>query len=424
MPRGRGTFCLAAAVLFWAAAGAQAAEVTVAPRPGALAAAIDQAQAGDTLRLLPGRHSGPVVVTKPLTLDGGDEAHVVGSGAGSVISVAAPDVVVRGLRISGSGSSNETRDAGITLLPEATRARVEGNYLDANLIGIDVHGARDALVIGNLIEGRRDHRMNSRGNGIYVWNAPGSEVVGNDVRWGRDGIFVNTSLNNEFRGNRFRDLRFAVHYMYTNASVVADNVSIGNHLGYALMFSNDVTVTGNLSSGDRDYGMMLNYTNASEITGNHVLGADDRCVFIYNAHKNNLRGNRFEGCGIGVHFTAGSERNVVRGNAFVGNRIQVKYVGSRWLDWSPGDVGNYWSNHAAYDLDGDGIADSVYRPNDALDQVLWTQPSAKLLLGSPIVQLIRWSLSAFPAVLPGGIIDRRPLMQPVEPQIPQWRRPS
>jgi nitrous oxidase accessory protein len=47
-----------------------------------------------------------------------------------------------------------------------------------------------------------------------------------------------------------------------------------------------------------------------------------------------------------------------------------------------------------------------------MDQVLWTQPSAKLLLGSPAVQLVRWAQSEFPALLPGGIVDDRPLMKP------------
>jgi len=235
---------------------------------------------------------------------------------------------------------------------------------------------------------------------------------------------VNTSKRNEFRGNRFRDLRFAVHYMYANDSVVADNVSIGNHLGFAVMFSRNVTIAGNLSSGDRDYGIMLNYANDSHVTGNRIEGIGDRCVFIYNAHKNRLEGNRFEGCGIGVHFTAGSERNDITGNAFVANRTQVKYVGTRWLDWSAEGRGNYWSDHATFDLDGDGIADSVYRPNDSMDRVLWSQPSARLLLGSPAVQLIRWSHATFPALLPGGVVDRHPLMQPVEPELKAWGAPS
>ncbi|MHA1563933.1 MAG: nitrous oxide reductase family maturation protein NosD [Alphaproteobacteria bacterium] len=419
-----GVICwFALVIVTFAAAHLDAAELIVSPQPGALARALAEVQPHDTLRLLPGRYQGPILIDKPLTLDGLGAARVVGNDQGSVITVTAPNVSVLGLQISGSGSSNEDRDSAIALLKGATDAVVTGNRLIGNLIGVDVHGARNALVSGNVIEGRQDHRMNARGNGIYVWNAPGAKIIGNDVRWGRDGIFVNTSRSNVFRANRFRDLRFAIHQMYTNDTSVIDNVSLGNHLGYALMFSKNLQVQGNLSSGDRDYGLMLNYTNSSQVTGNRILRVGDRCLFIYNAHKNRLQGNSFEGCRIGVHFTAGSERNEITGNNFLGNRTQVKYVGSRWLDWSTEGHGNYWSDHASFDLDGDGIADSVFRPNDAMDRVLWTQPAARLLLGSPAIQLIRWSLSAFPALLPGGIVDQHPLMQPIEPNLPQWVPP-
>ena len=84
-----------------------------------------------------------------------------------------------------------------------------------------------------------------------------------------------------------------------------------------------------------------------------------------------------------MHFTAGSEGNEITGNAFVGNRNQVKYVGTRDLDWSKGGRGNYWSDNPAFDLNGDGIADTAYRPNDLVDRVLWTAPSAKVLINSP-----------------------------------------
>ena len=66
-------------------------------------------------------------------------------------------------------------------------------------------------------------------------------------------------------------------------------------------------------------------------------------------------------------------------HAFVGNRNQVKYVGTRDLDWSKGGRGNYWSDNPAFDLNGDGIADTAYRPNDLVDRVLWTAPAAKVL---------------------------------------------
>lgn len=407
-----------AGLLLWSLA-ATAAERLVPADPGALARIIASAKPGDVLILEPGRHVGPVTLDRRLTLDGRGQAVVDGGGTGSVITITASDAVVRGLQITGSGSSHQEIDSGVKLTESATRAQVTDNRLLGNLYGVDIHGAADSLVRGNAILGRRGHRMNDRGNGIYVWNAPGARVEANDIRYGRDGIFSNSSRDNMFSGNLFRDLRFAVHYMYTNDSEVSDNVSIGNHLGYALMFSDRIKVQGNMSLGDRDHGLMLNYANNSDISGNLVRGGTEKCTFIYNAHRNLIYGNRFEGCEIGIHFTAGSERNAVTENAFISNRTQVKFVGTRDVEWSFDGRGNFWSDHPAFDLNGDGIADSRYRPNDLMDHILWSQPAARLLLGSPAVQLVRWSQSSFPATLPGGVLDSFPLMQPVEITVPE-----
>ena len=66
----------------------------------------------------------------------------------------------------------------------------------------------------------------------------------------------------------------------------------------------------------------------------------------------------------------------------------------------------------------DGIADSPYRPNDLIDTVLWTAPQAKILVNSPAVQTIRWAQTQFPALLPGGVVDSHPLMQPPRKEQP------
>src|SRR6056297_1056528 len=338
------------------ASAAHAGEVRVPAADGALKAAVAGASPGDVLILSPGRHDGPVTLSRSITLDGRGKATVDAGGAGSVITVTGADITVRGLTIVGSGSDHEGIDSGVQLTKTARRAVIEHNRILGNLYGVDIHGADDSIVRGNTIEGRQDRRMNDRGNGVYVWNAPGAKVIGNDIRYGRDGIFVNTSRRNVFSDNLFRDLRFAVHYMYANDSEVSGNVSIGNHLGYALMFSDRVKALDNLSLNDRDHGLMLNYANSSDLRGNLVRGGPEKCTFIYSAHRNLIVGNRFEGCGIGIHFTAGSERNALTGNAFIGNRTQVKYVGTTDVEWSFEGVGNFWSDHAAFDLDGDGMA--------------------------------------------------------------------
>ena len=336
-------------------------------------------------------------------------------------------------------------DSGVVLTKGAKGALVERNTFVDNLHGVHLHGSPDATVRDNAITGRTGRQADS-GNGVMIWNAPGALIENNDVRFGRDGIFTRVSKHDVFRGNRFEKTRFAIHYMYTSDSVIEDNVSIDNTVGYAIMFSDRLKIVGNVSDGDRDLGLMLNSSNRSEIRANRVTGrelpaarwltfsqgADDgmapasdtpihaggdrigpeKCLFVFNANKNIIEDNRFEGCGIGIHFTAGAEGNAFAGNAFIGNQTQVKYVGTRTLDWSADGRGNYWSDNPAFDLDGDGIADAAYRPNDIIDRVMWTAPQARLLVTSPAVQVIRWAQSRFPATLPGGVLDSAPLMAP------------
>jgi nitrous oxidase accessory protein len=404
---------VAAGALLLGAAHAPAATL-VAAGGDHLQEAIAHAAPGDVLQLAAGVHAGPIRIDRPLSLVGEPGAVIDGEGRGSTIDVAAPDVTLRGLTVRNSGS-DDAMDAGIFLEKGADRAVVADDVIEHNLVGVFVHGAIGAVVRGNVIRGRTDLRLNDRGNGVYVWNAPGAEVIGNDISGGRDGIFTNTSRQDVFRGNRLHGVRFAVHYMYTNDSEVSDNVSTGNHIGYAIMYSDRLLIRGNLSEDDRDHGMLFNYANDSLIEDN-VVRRSAKCVFIYNANKNRVTRNWFEGCDIGVHFTAGSERNEIAGNAFVGNRTQVMYVGTRSLDWSARGRGNYWSDNPAFDLNGDGIADTAYRPNDVIDRIVWSVPAAKLLLASPAVQMIRWAEAQFPALHPGGVIDSAPLMKP--PAIP------
>ena len=392
--------------------GLCAAEMRVAPGGATLAAALARAAAGDRLILAAGDHGGDVVIDKRLALEGEPGARIVGPGRGHVLTLDAPGITVTGLAVTGSGLKLESEDSGIFVTAQAVGARIEANRLEDNLIGVYLKGAVDAVVRDNVIHGRRDLRVNERGNGVQVWNAPGAVVSGNQIRYGRDGIFVTSSKKNVFRDNRFRDLRFAVHYMYTNRSTISGNRSEGNHVGYALMYSDRLEVTDNVSDGDRDHGFLMNYANSSQITGNAVRGGPHKCVFIYNANKNLLRDNRFEGCDIGIHFTAGSERNQIVGNSFGNNRTQVKYVGTRAVEWSSEGRGNHWSDNSGYDLDGDGIADQAYRPNDLVDQIVWRHPLALLLLNSPATQLLRWAQSTFPGLTPGGVRDSFPLMSP------------
>ncbi len=405
---------IALSLSFWAASS-QAAVIQIGAGAD-LQAAIDQAQDGDTLRLAAGTYTGKIIINKPLTLEGGDkrDAIIQGDRTGRTITVAAPNVTIKHITVTKSGMSLPNMDAGIFLDKAADAAHiVENNILD-NSVGVYLWGAPNAVVERNTIIGNQELRENERGNGVTVWNAPNSKVIYNDISHGRDGIFSNASNFNTFSHNHFHDLRYGVHYMYTNDSQIEDNVVSNSKIGYAIMFSTNIKLRNNVSYNNIDQGIMLNYANDSIIDGNAVEKSP-KCVYLYNANNNQFTNNHFEGCEMGIHFSGAAEGNVIRENAFVNNQTQIKYVGTRFMDWADGGKGNYWSDNSAFDLDGDGIADTAYKPNNITDQILWRAPSARLLMNSPAVSIVKWAQKEFPAIMPGGMTDSRPLMVMPEP---------
>lgn len=400
------------------AGSALAADVRVEPGAAALVEAVARAAPGDRLRLAPGSHAGPLIVDKPLTLEGAAGAVIDAGASGSVIKILAPGVTVRGLTLRNSGKRGENFDSAIYIEQGADRPVIESNVLEGNLFGIVLHGCKQATVRNNRISNRSDLWLNDRGNGIHVWNSTGSLIEANTVTAGRDGIYIEISHDNIIRGNRFEGLRFAVHYMYANRNEVTDNISIRNHVGFALMYSDHLKVLRNVSIADLQHGLMLHTTHHSEAAGNYIYGTGEKCLFIYTSTSNDIHDNRLERCGIGVHFTGGSENNKFYANSFVGNETQVKYTGLRLYEWSKDGRGNYWSDNPAFDLDGDGIADTAYRPNTLVDWVLWKYPLAKLLVSSPAMGTLRYVQQQFPTLYPGGAIDSFPLIAPGAPPVP------
>jgi nitrous oxidase accessory protein len=416
--RRRGSAIIGALMLIVALAGpASAANIRVKPADHNLAEAIAQAASGDRLLVSPGTYAGPIVIDKPLALEGTVSAVIEGNGTGSVLKILAPDVSVRGLTFRNSGTKGEDYDSGIYIEQGADRPVIEKNVVKGNLFGIVLHGCNDATVRDNRIANRNDLWLNDRGNGIHVWNSTGSRIEGNHVEGGRDGIYIEVSHGNVISGNRFEKLRFAIHYMYANRNEITDNLSIRNHVGFALMYSDHLKVLRNISIADLQYGLMLHTTHSSEVAKNYVYGTGEKCLFVYTSANDEIHDNRFENCGVGMHFTGGSENNKVYGNQFISAEMQVKYTGTGPYEWSKNGHGNYWSDNPAFDLNGDGIADTAYRPNTLVDWVLWKYPLAKLLASSPAMQTLRYVQSQFPSLYPGGAIDSFPLMAPGAPPV-------
>lgn len=397
---------------------------------------IADAQPGAVVTVAAGVHHGPLLIDKPLTLVGAPGAVIDGGGKGDVIRIGAPDVTVRNLILRNSGSHLTPMNAGIYVEKRARDAVITGNTLQHVLFGVYLDGSAGTRVIGNRIHGITTLRRVDRGDGIHLWNDTGVVIKGNDVSDTRDGIYIYVSPNNEIVGNRIHGVRYGVHYMYSNHDVVADNVSFDNRAGYALMQSDHLEVRGNRSDGDRDFGILLNYVTYSDLVGNIVKavigekgfsdivipGGEGKGIFVYNSEFDRFHRNVVADCPIGIHVTAGSDHETFYDNAFIDNRVQVEYVQNADEEWSWHGVGNYWSDYLGWDMDGDGIGDVPYRPNDGVDVLLWEYPSASLLMNSPAILALRYVQQAFPVFMPPGVQDSHPLMNQSSVTVAEGRK--
>jgi nitrous oxidase accessory protein len=407
---------LIAALALLAAFSARAAEIAV-HAGDSLAAAIAQAHAGDTLRIERGHYRGPLRIDKPLTLHGVDRPTISGGGRGDTVRVTASDVTLDGLIVSDSGDDLGAQNAGVYIQPGADRVAVRHCEITYNLFGLWIEGVKDVQVEANVITGQRDHDSAQRGNGIELYNTQGARIVGNQISFARDGIYVDVSHHALFRANRIHDVRYGTHYMNSNNNVWEGNEVFHNRGGLALMETRRQVVRNNVAWGNSDHGIMLRTIVDSVIEGNVVAG-NQRGFFVYDAEYNVLRNNLVVGNEVGMHVWAGSIHNEVDGNDFIDNQEQVRYIASHDEPWG-GQRGNYWSNYLGWDRDGNGRGDLPYRASDLMDRLLWRHPAAKLLLDSPAVQTLHVVAEQFPLLRAPSVVDPAPRMRP---RVSDWQR--
>ncbi|MBP8927014.1 MAG: nitrous oxide reductase family maturation protein NosD [Pseudomonadales bacterium] len=312
---------VAALVCLLASGSAVAGEWTV--RAGqSIAATIALAQPGDLVRVERGYYQERLLIDKPLSLVGINRPTISAGNEGDAIRVTAEDVTIDGLIVRDSGDSLLDQNAGIYIRPGAHRATVRNCDLTYNLFGIYIEKVKTIEIHDNVITGKRDYKSPRRGNGIQLYNTEAAQIIGNEISFVRDGIYVDVSHHSVFRNNRIHNVRYGTHYMNSHNNVWEGNDSYHNRGGLALMMTRNQVVRNNRAWGNSDHGIMLRTIQDSLIEGNIVAG-NTRGFFIYDAEYNIIRNNLVADNTIGVHLAAGSYHNQVEGNDFVANPTQI-----------------------------------------------------------------------------------------------------
>lgn len=389
---------------------------TVLVRAGEAAsiqAIVAAARDGDTVRLMPGRYPGPVVIEHRILLLGVPGAIIAGGHQGTVITVRADSVILQGLELEGSGRALESDDA-VIKLEHCTGCRVSGTTIRDPLHGIYLLASRGVLLRDNHITGAADLVESARGNGIHLWNSTGNRIEGNRIVGTRDGIYFSFATHNTVRDNDVSGVRYGLHYMYSDDNQFEHNRFRHNAAGAAIMFSKRILLRDNEFSchvGYRAYGLLLQTTEQVLVERNRIEG-NLTGMFMDGSTGDTIRDNVISGNGVGIDMLASSEGNTFSGNTITDNRIAVRLtLGAGENRWDDGVRGNYWDAPAVFDLDGDGLGDRPYRVGDTYTALAATRPALELFSGTFAARALAWAEEAFPVFNVPRVEDRRPLVR-------------
>ncbi|UCF19950.1 MAG: nitrous oxide reductase family maturation protein NosD [Gemmatimonadota bacterium] len=381
-----------------------------------IAAALEVAEPGDTVRVLPGTYREHVVISKPVTLAGQPGAVIDGGGSGVVVRVNAP-ARVSGFLIRGSGSSQSQEDAGI-MVEKADGVVIEDNALEDVLFGIYFKQSDEPIIRGNRIEGK-DLPMSLRGDGIRLWYSRGGLIESNTLHRSRD-IVIWFSDGTRVSGNRVTASRYGLHYMYSDDNEFRNNEFIGNEVGAFLMYSKNILFYDNLFADARGVtgrGLGFKDTDGVRAEGN-VIVRNATGIFIDNSPTTAHVVNRFTGNvlafnDVGVQLLPSVRSNEFRGNSFLSNVVPAAVTGAGDAlknDWT----GNYWSEYAGFDGDGDGRGDTPFSYERLSDDLLGKYEELRVFnLGLAAAALDALS-RALPLLAPRPLlVDSLPAVEPV-----------
>ena len=398
---------------------APAASATVEARPSAsrsspLQARIDMAAPGSTIDVDAAVYHGDLYIDRAVRLVGHGRPRLVGSGAGSVVLIRADDVRIEGFEIDGRGGGDLGRDSsGIHVA--GRRAVIRDCGIVNTLFGIYLREADGARVERTRVRGIRTKAAGEKGSGIHVWNTSHFELLENDIADVRDGVYIQSSPFGTIRGNVARDLRYGLHYMYSDDNVFEDSLFENGDAGTAVMYSRRLTFRRNRFLRNRGFasvGLLLK--TCDDVLAEHNLIADNaRGVFLEGSARTRITENVIAGSDVALVIYDSATETRVTGNSFVGNLTPLELSGRRTDTVFDG---NYWSGNDSLDLDGDGRTDEPYRLAGLFDHLRTNLTAADLMSRSLGATVVAAAERALPVLDPVPVFDRSPLAR--SPRLP------
>ena len=371
--------------------------------------AIALAKVNDTVLVYKGVYKeGNIVINKKIVFIGNDFPTLDGQKKYEVISVKADGVVVKGFKVINSGYGTLDDPCGIKVY-NRKNVVIQNNILENNFFGIYIQNGLKCSVKNNKIKafGKQEQLI---GNGIHCWKSDRLLISDNTISGHRDGIYFEFVTNSVIQRNvSSKNVRYGLHFMFSNDDAYISNVFKNNGAGVAVMFTKRVKMINNIFEenwGDAAYGLLLKEISDSYIIGNK-FDKNTTGIHMEGTSRIKVEKNIFEANGWGMKIQASCMDNIIKNNNFVGNTFDISTNGSLVLNTFDS---NYWDKYEGYDLDKNGIGDVPFRPLSLFAVLTENNPSAMLLFRSFMITLLDKSEKILPSITPDNFIDKTPLM--------------
>jgi nitrous oxidase accessory protein len=388
----------------WTVGGSGADFPFIAP---AIAAAAD----GDVIRVRSGVYREDLLIDKRLMILGESRPTLIGTGIGTVVTIAAPGCELKGFAIEGSGSGQtNAMDAGIQVTSSGNR--IVGNRLRRVFYGIVVVNAARNEITDNEIDGLRDLPFGQRGDGIYLYRSPETVVARNHITGERDAIYFQYAPRGRAVDNVVSDSRYALHDMFSDDALIARNVFSDSAVGANIMNSRRIHVAGNRILRNRGVpGVGLTLKDCDDaVVRTNVIVENARGLLVDGSSTSQFIDNRLTANDTAVTLFSSAERNAFTGNRFVDNWSDLLLSGrDSGTRWSVDGRGNYWSKYRGFDFDGDGVGDAPHPLLGAFERIEGTSAAARIFLQSPAAAGLELA-ARLSGQVTSDAVDDRPLV--------------
>ncbi|MBS1680998.1 MAG: nitrous oxide reductase family maturation protein NosD [Bacteroidetes bacterium] len=388
---------------------------TLVVRDKLFSKAIQSAKPGDTLIIKPGYYKPRnVIINKPLTIIGEGMPTIDGENKYELFTITAKRVTIQGIRFINTGKSTTLDFAAIKAYDADGLCVLNNRIIDA-YFGIHISNTSHATIVKNYISRTStENSETSIGNAIHLWKSDHALIEQNRVSNHRDGIYFEFVTNSIIKKNHSeKNLRYGLHFMFSNQDQYIDNEFVNNGAGVAVMYTHSVTMTGNLFAnnwGASAYGLLLKDIRDSEVNHNRFIN-NTMGIYMEGSSRINFRNNEFNGNGYALRIQASCDQNVFEKNNLKANTFDIATNGSMVLNTFEK---NYWDKYEGYDLNKDGFGDTFYRPVNLYSMIVERIPVSILLWRSFMVFLLDRAEKNFPAITPENLLDNKPSMKPYD----------